>query len=46
MRPIITQLAEPVAERTRGFWTAGTVLQHLALRAEDDDHVLGPTDTG
>ena len=44
---IITQLAETVAEHTGGVWTAGTVLQHLALDAEDDDgDGLDPSDPG
>lgn len=34
---IITQLAEAVAEHAGGVWTSSTVLQHLALEAEDDD---------
>jgi len=34
---IVSQLAETVAEEAGGIWTASTVLQHLALDAEDDD---------
>jgi len=34
---IVSQLAETIAEEAGGIWTASTVLQHLALDAEDDD---------
>jgi hypothetical protein len=34
---IITQLAETIAEQSGGIWTTSTVLQHLALDAEEDD---------
>lgn len=34
---IITQLAETIAQEAGGIWTASTVLQHLALDAEEDD---------
>ena len=34
---IVSQLAETVAEEAGGIWTASTVLQHLALDAEDDN---------
>ena len=44
---IITQLAETVAEHTRRVWTAGTVLQHCVLDAEDDDgDELAPVSPG
>jgi len=32
---IIAQLAETIAEKAGGNWTVGTVLQHLALEAEE-----------
>lgn len=34
---IVTRLAETVAAEAGGVWTANTVLQHLALDAEEDD---------
>jgi len=33
---IVSQLAETIAEDAGGAWTASTVLQHLALDAEED----------
>jgi|GEM_PF-1475267 len=32
---IIAELAETIAEKAGGNWTVGTVLQHLALEAEE-----------
>jgi hypothetical protein len=32
---MVTQLAETIAEKAGGNWTVGTVLQHLALDAEE-----------
>jgi hypothetical protein len=34
---IVTQLAETIAEQAGGDWSVGTVLQHLALDAEEDN---------
>lgn len=36
MSSIVSQLAETIAEEAGGAWTASTVLQHLALDAEED----------
>ena len=33
---IITQLAETIAEQAGGDWSVSTVLQHLALDADED----------
>jgi len=37
MSVVVTQLAETIAEQSGGAWTTSTVLQHLALDAEEDD---------
>ena len=37
MSVIVAQLADAIAEKAGGNWTVNTVLQHLALDAEEDD---------